>query len=170
MTAVIETIATIPSSALRALLETREFPLLLLIVLVIVVMSVVSPHFLSPANFRAVAIGMTPTAIIVIGMALLLASGGFDLSAGAVLALSTTVIGLLLVGGAPIWLAVSTALSLGVTIELGNGALVTLLGIDPLVATSGTMSIARGVALVLTEGFSVSSLSRDFGYVGSGAL
>ncbi len=152
---------------LKSLLATRELTLLVLIVAIIIGMSLINPYFLSIANLRAVAIGMTPTAIIVIGMAILLASGGFDLSVGAVMALSSTVAGMLLVAGVPIPVTVIVALSIGLTSGAINGGLVTLVGINPLVATLGTMSIARGVALVLTEGFSVSNLPQAFGYVGS---
>ncbi len=158
---------SVPLRVLRGLAATRELSLVLLILLILVTMSLISPHFLSLANFRAVAIGMTPTAIIVIGMALLLASGGFDLSVGAVLALASTAAAMMISGGLPIPLAVALAIGLGGLIGLTNGALVTLVGINPLVATLGTMSIARGAALVLTEGFSVSNLPRAFGHVGS---
>jgi ribose transport system permease protein len=53
---------------------------------------------------------------------------------------------------------------------LANGLLVTGLSINPLVATLGTMSVARGVALVLTEGFSLSALPPSFGFAGSTRL
>ncbi|SMX47811.1 ABC transporter permease [Maliponia aquimaris] len=162
---------TVPPSPsvqiLRRLAATRELSLLVLIALIVVTMTIVSPYFLSLANFRAVAIGMAPTAIIVIGMALLLASGGFDLSVGAVLALASTVAAMLIAAGVPIPIAVAAAIGLGGLIGLTNGALVTLIGINPLVATLGTMSIARGIALVMTEGFSISSLPREFGLAGS---
>ncbi|MBO6920237.1 MAG: ABC transporter permease [Rhizobiaceae bacterium] len=140
--------------------------LIVLIIGIIVVMSNVNPYFFSFSNFRAVSVGMTPTAIIVIGMAILLASGGFDLSVGSVMALSSTVVAMLLLTGMPIPLAVTCGLVLGTIVGVLNGFLVTGLGINPLIATLGTMSIARGVALVLTEGFSVSSLPTSFAWIG----
>ncbi|MFQ5971468.1 MAG: ABC transporter permease [Alphaproteobacteria bacterium] len=151
----------------KVVLRTRELTLLVIIVVIVVAMSQLTPFFLSMANFRAVAIGLVPTAIIVVGMAILLVSGGFDLSVGAVLALSGTVVALLMVNGAPIWLAVVLTLLLGAGIGLANGLLVTKVGVNPLVATLGTMSVARGFALVLTEGFSVSKLPQEFGYIGA---
>lgn len=155
---------------ISACLHTREISLLLMILAIVVVMSFVTPYFLSASNFRAVAVGMTPTAIIVIGMAILLASGGFDLSVGSVMALSSTVVALLLLAGVPIPVAVVLGLLLGAAAGLVNGILITVIGINPLVATLGTMSIARGIALVLTEGFSVSSLPPAFGYIGKASL
>jgi ribose transport system permease protein len=151
----------------RRVLAKREATLAILILIIVLVMSQASPHFLSMANFRAMAIGMAPTAIIAIGMTVLLVSGGFDLSVGSVLALCSTAVALMIAGGLPIGLSVLCALLLGALIGLANGLIVTRLGVNPLVATLGTMSVARGVALVLTEGFSISNLPTGFGYVGS---
>lgn len=155
---------------LRAFVETRELTLIALIVLIVVVMSFLSPYFLSVANFRAMAVGMTPIAIIVIGMSILLASGGFDLSVGSVMALSSTIVAMLLLAGLSIPLAIVCGLIVGAVAGLVNGLLVTAVGINPLVATLGTMSIARGIALVLTEGFSISSLPAEFAWAGKASL
>ena len=151
---------------LQAFIDIRELTLLVLIAAIIIVMANINPYFFSVANFRAVAVGMAPTAIIVIGMAILLASGGFDLSVGSVMALSSTVVAMLLLTGMPIPVAVGLGLVLGVIAGILNGLLVTGLGINPLIATLGTMSIARGIALVLTEGFSISSLPAEFAWIG----
>ena len=151
---------------LRTFVETRELTLLTLIVLIIIAMALLSPYFLSIANLRAIGLGMAPTAIIAIGMAILLASGGFDLSVGSVMALASTVVAMMLVAGLPILPAVFVALLVGAAVGFANGILVTRLNINPLVATLGTMSVARGIALVLTEGFSVSNLPPAFGFVG----
>ena len=151
---------------LQAFIDIRELTLIVLITAIIIVMSNINPYFFSFPNFRAVMVGMAPNAIIVIGMAILLASGGFDLSVGSVMALSSTVVAMLLLSGMPIFLAVICSLILGGVVGVGNGVLVTNLGINPLIAKLGTMSIARGIALVLTEGFSVSSLPLSFSWIG----
>ena len=150
----------------RTALRTRELTLALLIVAIVTGMALASPHFLSLANFRAISIGLVPIAICAIGMTVLLASGGFDLSVGSVLALASTVVALLLIAGAPILVAVAGALLAGVAVGLANGLVVTKIGVNPLVATLGTMLIARGIALVITEGFSLSDLPPAFGWAG----
>lgn len=157
-------------SPLVLLAELRELTLLVVIVAIIVVMSAVSPHFLSLPNLNAVTVGMVPTAIIAVGMAVLLASGGFDLSVGAVMALASTAVAMLLVAGWPIPLAVIAGLAIGAAVGWLNGVLVTRIGINPLVATLGTMSMARGASLVLTEGFSVSRLPPAFGAAGASSV
>ncbi len=155
---------------LQAFVDIRELTLIMLITVIIVVMANINPYFFSFSNFRAVAVGMTPTAIIVIGMAILLASGGFDLSVGSVMAVSSTVVAMLLLTGMPIFIAVLCGLIMGGVIGVANGVLVTSFGINPLIATLGTMSIARGIALVLTEGFSVSSLPSSFAWIGKASF
>jgi ribose transport system permease protein len=138
-----------------------------LICILIVAMSLASPYFLTVANASAVAVGLVPTGIIVVGMAILLVSGGFDLSVGSVLALASTACALLMTAGYPVSVAVIGTLLLGAAVGFGNGLLVTGLSINPLVATLGTMSVARGFALVFTEGFSLSSLPPSFGLAGN---
>ncbi len=155
---------------LRAFVDIRELTLIVMIALIIIVMANLNQYFLSFANFRALSIGMAPTAVIVIGMAILLASGGFDLSVGSVMALSSTIVAMLMLAGMSIPLAVVCALLLGAVAGLFNGVLVTGLGINPLIATLGTMSIARGIALVLTEGFSLSSLPPEFAWIGKASV
>lgn len=161
----VPTTAPLLKRILQAFIDVRELTLLLLIVIIIIVMSNLSPYFLSLSNFRAVSVGMVPTAIIVIGMAILLASGGFDLSVGSVMALSSTVVAMLLLAGYSIPVAVAMGVVLGTLVGLTNGLLITILGINPLIATLGTMSIARGIGLVLTEGFSVSNLPADYAWI-----
>jgi ribose transport system permease protein len=100
-------------------------------------------------------------------MTFLLVSGGFDLSVGSVLALTGTVLALLVVKGVAIPIALLASGAVGALIGLVNGVLVTRVGVNPLVATLGTLSAARGFALVLTEGFSISGLPASFGIVGS---
>jgi ribose transport system permease protein len=148
-------------------MEAREITLIALIAILILVMSVASPYFLTMANFRAMAAGLVPTGVIVIGMAILLVSGGFDLSVGSVLALASTVCALMMLAGVPILVAIVATLLLGGAVGLVNGLLITGFSINPLVATLGTMSVARGLALVFTEGFSLTSLPPAFGLVGN---
>ena len=152
---------------LSRIIAAREMTLLALILLLVLVMSFASPYFLTMANFRAMAVGLVPTGIIVVGMAMLLVSGGFDLSVGSVLALASTICSLLMLAGAPIFVAIVATLLLGGLVGLANGLLITGFSINPLVATLGTMSMARGLALVLTEGFSLSALPPSFGILGN---
>jgi ribose transport system permease protein len=152
---------------LKRIVAQRETTLLAMIVMLAIAISLLSPYFLTTANLRVMLVGMVPTAIIAVGMTALLVSGAFDLSVGSVLALSSTLCAMMLMNGMSIPVSVALTLLLGATVGLLNGGLVTTLRINPLVATLGTMSAARGFALVLTEGFSLSALPPSFGLAGS---
>ncbi|MCF1711146.1 ABC transporter permease [Tabrizicola sp. J26] len=154
----------------RRLATMREAALLAMIVVLVVAMSFASPYFLSVANFQAVIAGMVPTAIIVVGMTILLVSGSFDLSVGSVMALASTVVALLLLSGVSIPLAILGACAIGLAIGAVNGLIVTVLKVNPLIATLGTMLMARGAALVFTEGFSLSSLPQGFAMFGKAQI
>ncbi len=151
---------------LRRLFAVRELTLLSIIVMIIATMTALSPYFFTLANFRAISIGLAPTAIIAVGMTILLISGGFDLSVGATLALCSTLTAFTLVEGANIPIAIAAGLVGGSLVGLLNGFIVTQFQVNPLVATLGTMSVARGAALVMTEGFSISSLPPAFAHLG----
>ncbi len=157
------------TNLLATILGTREIPLLVIIAIIVAVMSFQNPFYFTAGNFRTIAIGFAPTAIIVVGMAILLVSGGFDLSVGSVVALSGTMVALLIDIGTPIPIGVLLVLVMGALIGLANGMMVTYLKINPLVATLGTLSVARGISLVLTQGRSV-RLPSEFGFVGGEQL
>jgi ribose transport system permease protein len=151
---------------MRRASEFRELALIGMLAGSVVVISQLSPNFLTAGNLRAVVIGMVPGAIIAVGMAVLLASGGFDLSVAAVMALCGTVAAWLLTHGVGTPGSIALTLALGSTVGVINGGLVTFLGVNPLVATLGTLSAARGLALVMTEGYNISSLPGSFTRVG----
>lgn len=153
-------------SAGRRVAAFRELALIGMILVAGIVMTQLSDFFLAEGNLRSVLVGMVPGAIIAIGMAVLLASGGFDLSVAAVMALCGTVGAYLMDKDVPIAAAVFMALGLGAVIGAGNGVLVAFLRVNPLIATLGTLLVARGLALVITEGYNVSNLPRGFVQLG----
>lgn len=152
------------------LLRQREVLLILLLVVSSLVVRIFTPYFLTLGNFQAILIGMVPVVLATIGQLMVLVSGGLDLSVGAVMALSGTVVGLLMLRGTPPLLAALLTLVVGSVFGIVNGLLITRVGVNPLVTTLGTMTIARSVALVLTEGFSVTNLPPSFAYLGQAQL
>jgi ribose transport system permease protein len=150
------------------LTEFRELAMIVILGVSVLVMSQLSSNFLTMGNLRAVVIGLVPAAIIAIGMAVLLASGGFDLSVAAVMALCGTVAAWLSVHGVGVVASIALTLLLGLGIGSVNGALVTFVRVNPLIATLGTLSIARGLALVMTEGYNISDLPSSFVQLGEG--
>jgi len=139
-----------------------------------VLLAATTPAFATSANLTAVALGMSLDAIVAVGMTVLIVSGGFDLSVGAVMALSGAVAALAATAGgdhgATALAALASGLGTGAAVGAVNGMVIARLGVNPLVATLATMSIARGLVLVLTGGYGLSNLPPAFNALGQAQL
>jgi ribose/xylose/arabinose/galactoside ABC-type transport system permease subunit len=107
-------------------------------------------NFVSAANVRTQLVQAAPVAIVALGMALVIGTSGIDLSVGAVMALSSSLIPLYL--GYGILAAVAVALGVGLLAGLFNGFLVAYVGIQAIVATLALLVGGRGLALVIAHG------------------
>ncbi|HUG55107.1 MAG TPA: ABC transporter permease [Vicinamibacteria bacterium] len=116
----------------------------------------------------SIATGMVYDLPLAAGATLVLLVGGIDLSLGAVLALSGVVTALAMRAGWPIPLAVAAGLFLSAGVGALNGLLVTRFRLAPFIVTLGTMSLARGAAVVLTSGYMVAGLPPAFLTLGRG--
>ena len=125
-------------------------------------LSLARPGFLSSDNLISIATGMVYDLPLAMAATLVLVVGGIDLSLGAVLALSSVTTTLSLRAGAPIPLAIFAGLATAAAVGALNGLLVTRLRLAPFIVTLGTMSLARGAAVVLTSGYMVAGLPSAF--------
>ncbi len=131
-------------------------PLLGLIV-VVVVLSFLSPYFLTRQNLTNIVAQNADIGIMAVGAALVILIGGIDLSVGSTLALSLmTSAWLFRQQGLPFGLCVLIGLGVGATVGLINGVLSTYGRIQPFVATLATMSAGAGLALYITNGNPIS--------------
>lgn len=155
-----------PATATRAVarrsVPSREAGLLLAIVALAAALALLRPGFLEPSNLLSIGTGMVYDLPLAAGATLVLVVGGIDLSLGAVLALSGVVTALALRSGWPIPLATAAGLALAAAIGLLNGLLVTRFRLAPFLVTLGSMSLARGAAVVLTSGYMVAGLPPAF--------
>ncbi|MFI5992740.1 ABC transporter permease [Streptomyces sp. NPDC051362] len=131
----------------RLLHLLQEYGVYLGVVVLLLVNTVFTPHFLSTENFRTQAVQVAPVLIVALGMALAIGSEGVDLAVGSVMALSTSLLSLYL-GYGP-WLAILFALVGGVVVGVASGSLIAFVGVQPIVATLALMVAGRGLALVL---------------------
>jgi ribose transport system permease protein len=154
------------------MMAIREMGLLLIIILLMIVLSLASPHFLTASNITTTLIGLATDGIIAVGMTIALVSGGFDLSVGSVLALSGVATGALYIGGMNIWLATILGLVISVGCGMVNGYFIGKIGINPMITTLSMMNIARGAAYVLTEGspLSLAQTPKAFTNLGGGIV
>jgi len=111
-----------------------------------------------------------PVALLAIGMTLVIATGGIDLSVGAVMAIAGATAATLTVSGHGLTTVIFAALGAGLLCGLWNGVLVALLRIQPFVATLILMVAGRGIAQLITQGQIVTFDSATLGWLGSGSL
>lgn len=115
-----------------------------------------------------------PTLIIAIGMTLVIATRGIDLSVGAVCAIAGAVACSIILGSpepgrvSTVAVAVTVAVAIGLVLGVWNGLLVAVLGIQPIIATLILMTAGRGVAMLITEGQILTVNSPPFKVLGSG--
>lgn len=150
---------------------------LLSLVLIILVTASITPGFLSIKIVDGHLFGSlldilhraTPTALVALGMAVVIGTRGIDLSVGAVIAISGAVTAVLTVNtDFPVWLVVLCALGAGIICGLWNGILVSVFNIQPIVATLILMVAGRGIAQMITEGQIVTFHSDVLDAIGNG--
>ena len=146
-------------------------PFVSLLIILILLSTLAPGRFLTSENLLNVLRSSSYLVIIAAGQMLVLIVGGFDLSQGAVVALTSVVSALIMVEfkdtfanepGLIILLGVLAGLGCGVIVGLVNGLCVAFLRISPFMVTLGTMSIATGVALLLTSGIPVYGMPKGY--------
>lgn len=142
------------------------------LVILIVIMSFVNKAFLTPINLLNVAKQTSITAIIGVGMTFVLITGGIDLSVGSVMALAGTLAASTAVAdkGIPLIVTLIVGMGIGSFCGLLNGIGVAYVGFPPFIMTLGMMTIARGSAMVYTNGIPIFGLSSTFNGITSGKL
>lgn len=140
-------------TALRAFVqERREASVAAMLVLLFALLSLASPFFLTERNLFNVARQLSVVAIVALGQALVIIAGGIDLSVGSIIGLAAVAAAMTATAtGSPL-LGIVAALGIGGLTGLCNGVLVTRARINPFITTLGTLSVARGAALLVTDG------------------
>lgn len=150
----------------RLLLEGRAF---FALIAIIAVFSWLSPNYLTVSNLLIMASHVAIYGVLAIGMLLVILNGGIDLSVGSVLALCGVLAGAMMQGielkplgvilFPPVWAVVVLTCAIGGLVGALNGALIAWFKVPAFVATLGVMYVARGVALLQTNGLTYNNLS-----------
>ncbi|MHC1767625.1 MAG: ABC transporter permease [Verrucomicrobiia bacterium] len=148
----------------------REVVILLVLAVVCAAFYFIQPgevnRFLTIDNWRVIAVNISTDALMVVGMTLIIIAGGFDLSVGSTVALGGIIACKLMVGGTPIPVAITAGLLGGAAVGAVNGFIITKVGVNPLIATLGTMIIVRGLCLVAVQASPVTGLPPAFAKLG----
>ncbi|UBH09042.1 ABC transporter permease [Macrococcus armenti] len=132
-------------------------PLLGLLILVIII-TVLNNSFIAPSNIFNLLRQVSINALIAFGMTFVILTGGIDLSVGSILALSSALTAILITSGVDPVLALCIGALIGTVLGAINGVLITLGKIAPFIATLATMTIFRGLTLVVTNGNPITNL------------
>lgn len=136
----------------------------------ILVMWVLSPHFLTVPNLVNIAQQTSINAIIAVGLTFVIITAGIDLSVGSIVAFSGVMLASALEAGLPMNLAIILGLGVGLICGLINGSLIAYGKLPPFIATLGMMSVARGAALMYTQGRPISGFDLNFRSIATGEI
>ncbi|MGL4603356.1 MAG: ABC transporter permease [Iodobacter sp.] len=135
---------------------------LLALLLISGVLSVMSRDFLTVNNLLNVLRQVSINALIAFGMTFVILLGGIDLSVGAVLALSSVAIATMMAAGMDPILATLCGVLAGAALGAVNGIIISRGKVAPFIATLGTMTVFRGLALVFSDGRPITGFNSDF--------
>jgi len=156
-----DTIAHRQHSPLSFVLSRQTFWVFVAVLLACIALSFATRSFASPTNLFNITRNFTFTAIIALGMTIVIITGGIDLSVGSVLCLCSMVLAETMHAGAPIYVGIIAALVTALIVGGFNGALIAYLGMPPFVVTLGMLSIARSLATVISNNTVVFQFGPD---------
>ena len=141
----------------------------IMLLLLVAVFGAVAPGFMSEVNIANVLVQSTLLLMLSLPMTLIIMTEGLDLSMGAVLTLTSLMVAIVSVATGSMLLGFAAAVAVGLIFGVANGCLVAALGIPPFVATLGTLGMAQGLALIVSDGQSVVGIPHSVSEIYSAA-
>jgi erythritol transport system permease protein len=187
MTTATQTAATDNTSSGSLLLTLMKLRTFIALFAVIIFFSIFAPNFLSTANMILMSKHATQNAFLAIGMTFVIITGGIDLSVGSIVGLCGMIAGGLIMYGIALPIGYTVYFNIvevavivafvGIIIGAINGLLITRLNVAPFIATLGTLYVARGAALLYSDGQTLPNLvgredygNQGFSWFGSGTI
>ncbi len=152
------------------LADSRRVGTLVGLFLLGALLSYLSPFFLTTSNLLNVMEQTAINAVIAVGMTFVILSAGIDLSVGSIAALSGVVMANRLLAGWPLAGAILAGLLTGAMCGVFSGLLITRGKLPPFIATLGMMSVARGAALLFTDGRPISGFDESLRWLSTGRI
>ncbi|MDR2020903.1 MAG: ribose ABC transporter permease, partial [Treponema sp.] len=146
----------------------QRFGLLAVILVIVVIMSLIKPVFLSGENILNVLRQVSINGILAIGITFVIMTGGIDLSIGSIVAVTAVLVGSFLEQGHSMAAAITAGMIGAVLFGILNGILISVSGLPPFIATLSNMTIARGVAMVYSNGRNYVIMHEKFLQIGKG--
>lgn len=148
-----------------------QYGIFIAFIAICIVLALISPQFLTVSNWTIIITQVSINALLAFGVTFVIITGGIDLSLGSVVAVTGIVAATLahpdeFPSIVPILGGILTGLLFGAL----NGTIITKSKVPPFIVTLGTMTIGRGLALILSKGRPISNLSESFNFIGGGHI
>ncbi|MDK9862080.1 ABC transporter permease [Staphylococcus equorum] len=134
------------------------------LILLVIIISALNSAFLDPSNLFNLLRQVSINGLIAFGMTFVILTGGIDLSVGSTLALSSAMVAILMVSGVDSIIALLLGCIFGAVLGAVNGLLITLGKMAPFIATLATMTVFRGLTLVITDGNPITNLNGSYAF------
>ena len=153
---------------LQIIMKRREFTVLGLIVVLMVIFSLGTEKFMSISNLSNLLLQLSGVAISAIGMTMVIITGGIDVSVGSILGMASVVAGKLLMAGSSFIIVILSAIATGFGIGILNGIIISYGNVPPIIVTLGMMSMMRALMYQVLGGRWVSGIPPDIRIIGLG--
>jgi ribose transport system permease protein len=148
----------------------RRLMLLLILIIMCIILTILSPRFLSISNISSIGISIATIAILAVGQTFVILTAGIDLSVGNVLGFVGVITALSMTNGFGLFGGIIVGILAGTLCGLINGVLVGKGKLPPFIVTLGMMGIVRGIALIVSGGFPIIIPYEIFGFLGAGKI
>lgn len=151
--------------------QIKQYGIFIAFILICITLSIVSPQFLRLSNWTIIFTQVSINALLAFGVTFVIITGGIDLSLGSMVAVSGVLAAMMArLDTIPVIFPIFVGLLAGLIMGLFNGFIITKSKIAPFIVTLGTMTIARGLALIISKGRPISNLSETFNFIGGGNI
>ena len=159
----------------RAMRNIGNYGIIIVFLIIVVLLSIAAPTFMTYSNIITILRQVSCIGIATIGVGILIIMNCIDLSIGSMFALSGITAGLMVSTGKeglalPAIIGIIVGIATGIVVGLFNGIIIAKGKIPPFIVTMGSMSITRGLALILAHGMPVGSFPDSFTYLGTASI
>ncbi|UWP58278.1 ABC transporter permease [Ruminococcus gauvreauii] len=152
-------------------IDLSNMTTLLVLIVLCVLLAIMSPVFLTGGNLINILQQVTVNGVLAVGISIVIFTGGIDISVGSILALVGIIMGKLMVDmGVHPLIAMPVGILVGAACGTFNGLMIARFKLQPMIATLGMMSMARGAALTIANGKTITGYSAGFRWIGSGMI
>lgn len=141
---------------------SSELTIGIILVVIMIFLTIKSDVFLTFNNISNLLRSTSIYGVLAIGMTFVILSEGIDLSVGAIVGLSGMIVAMLMTKGIPIWISIIVALMAAVMIGVINGVIIHYGKVPPFIATLGTMTMTRGLIMLISGARMIAGLPDQF--------